>query len=106
MVVRGSAASKTHTIGYVSNFAWYLQGAGTVEAIALALGYERMGVCAAANYNGAYFTGSLPFLATGIRFAQSNPKLYHDQLMPTFSLKVENGVIYMFNGSEWKQITS
>lgn len=99
-------ASKTHTAGYLANFAWYLQGTGTVEAIAIALGYERNAVCAALNYNGAYFTGPLPFLGTSIKFLQHNPTLYTAALIPLYSLKVENGVIYMFNGSEWKQITA
>lgn len=98
--------SKTHSVQYLSGYAWYLKGAGTVEAIALGVGYELNGVCSSLNYNGAYFTGSLPFLGTNIRFSQSNPALYTQSLIPTYSLKVENGVIYMFNGSEWKQITS
>lgn len=105
LVVVGTT-SATHNVDYLSNYAWDLKGAGTIEAIAVALGYERNAVCSSLNYNGAYFTGPIPFLGTSIKFLQHNPALYTTALIPTYSLKIENGVMYMFNGSEWKQITA
>lgn len=100
-----TAGSKDRIPSYTASYSYKLVGAGTVEVKAIANSFARKNNIGSINWNGKYFTGNIPFLGEKINFAHQSTFSMVEKI-PLYQTKIENGNIYMWNGSVWKQLSS
>lgn len=89
-------------VAYAADYAYSVEGAGTVEVQALYVSYEQSASLGSLNWDGEYFTGYIPFKGEKIEFE----KITDASFPPLYELRVNNGIIQMWDGSAWKQISN
>ena len=92
----------TREISYSSKYSYNLIGAGTIEVQGLYVAYPRTANLGSLNWNGEYFTGYIPFKGEKIQFEQ----ISNTNSPPLYEQRIVNGVIQMWNGSYWVQISN
>jgi hypothetical protein len=89
-------------ISYAADYAYKMEGSGTVEVQALYVSYEQSASLGSLNWDGEYFTGYIPFKGEKIEFE----KITDASFPPLYELRVNNGAVQMWDGSAWKQISN
>ena len=95
-------------LGYAVNYALKVYGDLTFEVSDFYMFNRQAQNLCAETYNGQIFTGAIPFSGSNIRFSEYLPATgtYSTVKVPIGAIKVTSGVLAMWNGSAWKNISS